>query len=214
MRDKKPLFVYLILLPLVVIAILLWSWNESNKRYRTPISYWDESRETYVRFATVQTHARGTVEIHSRGKDFFKPGITFMGEWLIWNKGDKEVSLQLHLWMYDDRMREWVKYTGGKQVYTITLKPGEKAMMSTVGYIDPYIIWDLHNQPLSRSATINLVVSNPKFPVPDFRTSSFKINKNKYKLYKVEEDQLNHEQFNGGLDDIDSQRQINPYQGY
>ena len=79
----RQFFIYLVAAPLLVLAIALYIvFAEPTKK---SYYWWGPERETYVMFSIVQQHHKGSIEIRARGKNFFKPGVPFKGEWMIWN---------------------------------------------------------------------------------------------------------------------------------
>lgn len=177
----KQFIIYLVVLPLLVIATVLYLWLSRNDR---PVSYWwNSDRETYVMFSTVQKHHRGSVEIRSKGKDFFKVGHPFKGQWLIWNNSFFEKKFRVNFWIYNTKFQRWVMYTLKDQEQIITLAPMEDIVVSTIGYIDPDVMaferWTYKQSakknhvgfkhlPNIRSVTINIVISDPAEPAPTF----------------------------------------------
>ena len=177
----KQFILYLVVAPLIIMATVLYFWFAKDKK---PVYYWwNSDRETYVMFSTVQLHHKGSIEIRSRGKDFFKPGVPFKGEWLIWNNSFFAKKFRVHLWIYNKKFQRWTKYTLKDQEQIITLAPMEDILISTIGYIDPDVMsferWTYEQSakknnvgfkllPNSRSVTINIVISDPDAPAPTF----------------------------------------------
>ena len=177
----KQFILYLVVAPLLIMGTVLYFWFAKDKR---PAHYWwNSDRETYVMFSTVQQHHRGSIEVRSKGKDFFKPGVPFKGQWLIWNNSFFEKKFRVHLWIYNKKFQRWTKYTLKDQEHIITLAPMEDILISTIGYIDPDVMaferWTYEQSakqnnvgfkhlPNSRSVTINIVISDPEKPAPTF----------------------------------------------
>tara|TARA_B100000579_G_scaffold85400_1_gene66759 strand:- start:157 stop:867 length:711 start_codon:yes stop_codon:yes gene_type:complete len=186
----RQFILYLVVAPLIVIATVLYFWFDSQKV--TKKYWWNPDRETYVMFSTVQQEHKGSIEVRSRGKDFFKVGVPFKGEWLIWNNSFFERTFRIHIWIYDKKFNAWTEYTLNGKEHIITLAPMEDILVSTVGYIDPDVMWyerwtykqsDKGNHkgfkllPNARSVTLNLVISDHTQPKPDFSKKKIKSSK-------------------------------------
>lgn len=177
----KQFIIYLVVAPLIIMGTVLYLWFAKDKK---PVHYWwNSDRETYVMFSTVQQHHRGSLEVRSKGKDFFKPGVPFKGQWLIWNNSFFERKFRVHLWIFNQKFQRWTKYTLKDQHHIITLAPMQDTLISTIGYIDPDVMsferWTYDQSakknnvgfkhlPNSRSVTIYIVISDPDKPAPVF----------------------------------------------
>ena len=181
----RQFFIYLVAAPLLVLAIALYIvFAEPTKKTHY---WWGPERETYVLFSIVQKHHKGSIEIKSRGKDFFKPAVPFKGEWLIWNNSFFERSIRVSFWIYDKKYRRWLKFTQKDKEQIITLAPMEDTLVTTIGYIDPEVmtfertVYDRNKGfktlPNSRAVTLNIVITDPDKPLPDFSPKKFKPSK-------------------------------------
>tara|TARA_A100001011_G_scaffold277381_1_gene287063 strand:- start:1005 stop:1655 length:651 start_codon:yes stop_codon:yes gene_type:complete len=174
----KQFIIYLVVAPiLVIVAALYILFSEPKKNVS---HWWNPDRETYVMFSIVQQHHKGSIEIRARGKNFFKPGVPFKGEWLLWNNSFFERTFRVHFFIYDERYSQWVRYTMKDKAEIITLAPMEDKLITTIGYVDPEVMsferemykehrgWKKVTKfiPMSRSVTINIVISNADQPQP------------------------------------------------
>jgi hypothetical protein len=164
----------------IALALYLWFYHQPNK---SRSFWWQPDRETYVMFGTVQQFHRGSIEVRARGKDFYKVGVPFKGQWLIWNNSFSERTFRIHIWIYDKKFQHWTEYTLKAQEYIITLAPMEDILIETIGYINPDIMvferkavkHDFKLIPHTRSITLNMVISNPDQPAPEFTRKAGKI---------------------------------------
>tara|TARA_B100000579_G_scaffold244065_1_gene200305 strand:- start:469 stop:1191 length:723 start_codon:yes stop_codon:yes gene_type:complete len=181
----RQFFIYLVAAPLLVLAIALYIvFAEPTKK---SYYWWGPERETYVMFSIVQQHHKGSIEIRARGKNFFKPGVPFKGEWMIWNNSFFERKFRVHFWIYDKKYRRWVKFTNKDKEQIITLAPMEDVLVSTIGYIDPEVMLferevyktqkGFKKLPNSRAVTVNIVITDPDKETPDLSPKKFKQSK-------------------------------------
>ncbi len=180
----RQFIIYLVVAPILVVAAALYILFSEPKKDIT--HWWNPDRETYVMFSIVQQHHKGSIEVRSRGKDFFKPGVPFKGEWLIWNNSFFERTFRVHFFIYDERYSQWIRYTTKGKSEIITLAPMEDKLITTIGYVDPEVMsferemYEQHRGwkkvtkfiPMSRSVTINIVISNADQPQPDLPKKS------------------------------------------
>jgi len=183
----RQFLLYLVVAPLIIMGTVLYFWFSQNKV--TAHYWWNPDRETYVMFSIVQQHHKGSIEVRSKGKNFYKVGVPFRGEWLIWNNSFFEKKFRVHLWIYNKKFQKWTKHTLKDQEQIITLAPMEDILISTIGYIDPDVMayerWTYEQSakknhvgfkwlPNSRSVTINIVISDPEQPAPTFAKKKIK----------------------------------------
>jgi hypothetical protein len=171
----RQLIIYLIVAPILVMSTVLYFWfNQPEKKSHY---WWDPERETFIMFSVNQRHHKGSIEIRSKGKDFFKVGHPFKGQWLIWNNSFFEKKVRVHIWIYDERYRAWIEHTLKDSELVITLAPMEKRLVDVIGYLDPEVMWyerwvyanDVGYDilPNARSVTLSLVISDPAKDRPD-----------------------------------------------
>lgn len=177
----RQFILYLAVAPLLIILLVLYWWFGRDTTQKT--YWWNPDRETYVMFSTVQQEHKGSIEVRSRGKDFYKVGVPFKGEWLIWNNSFFERTFRVHIWIYDKKFNAWTEHTLNGKEQIITLAPMEDILITTIGYVDPEVMsyerlvyaqskkgnntgWKI--LPNSRSVTLNLVISDHTQPKPTF----------------------------------------------
>jgi hypothetical protein len=206
MREMRQLILYLIAAPLLLVAIGAFIYFKEPKK--SEYYWWGPDRETYVMFSTVQQFQKGVIEVRARGKDFYKPGVPFKGEWLVWNNSFFPVTVRLHIWIYDQKFETWTEFTLKDKSEIITLAPMAEYHIETIGYINPDIMTEERISgfkivPTTRSITLNLIVSNPDQPQPDLHLAM--------KLKKLENAERNSEE------EIDADRsgsRVNAYDDF